>query len=65
MIDTTNWIERFNRSARRTLKVRRAFPNEDSVLALITSVAIDKSNKSYEYPIYNFKFEQKLLNNKC
>lgn len=65
MIYTTNWIERFNRSARRTLKIRGAFPNEDSVLALITSVAIDKSDKSYGYPIYNFKFEQKLLNNKC
>jgi len=60
MIYTTNWIERFNRSARRTLKIRGAFPNEDSVLALITSVAIDKSDKTYGYPIYNFKFELKL-----
>jgi len=64
MIYTTNWIERFNRSARRTLKVRGAFPNEDSVLALITSVAIDKSNKTYGYPIYNFKFEPKLFRKK-
>lgn len=64
MIYTTNWIERFNRSARRTLKIRGAFPNEDSVLALITSVAIDKSDKTYAYPIYNFKFEQKLMRNK-
>ena len=61
MIYTTNWIERFNRSARRTLKVRGAFPNEDSVLALITSVAIDKSGKTYAYPIYNFNFEPKLF----
>ena len=61
MIYTTNWIERFNRSARRTLKVRGAFPDEDSVLALITSVAIDKSEKMYKYPIYNFKFEKKLM----
>jgi transposase-like protein len=60
MLYTTNWIERFNRSARRTLKIRGAFPNEDSVLALITSVAIDKSDKTYAYPIYNFKFESKL-----
>lgn len=60
MIYTTNWIERFNRSARRTLKIRGAFPNEDSVLALITSVAIDKSDKAYKYPIYNFKFELNL-----
>ncbi len=63
MIYTTNWIERFNRSCRRTLKVRGAFPNEESVLALITSVAIDKSEKQYKYPIYNFKFEPRLLKN--
>ena len=63
MIYTTNWIERFNRSCRRTLKVRGAFPNEESVLALITSVAIDKSDKQYNYPIYNFKFEPKLTKN--
>ena len=60
MLYTTNWIERFNKSARRTLKVRGAFPNEESVLALITSTAIDKSEKTYKYPIYNFKFEPKL-----
>lgn len=60
MLYTTNWIERFNRSVRRTLKVRGAFPNDESVLALITSTAIDKSDKKYKYPIYNFKFEPKL-----
>ena len=62
MLYTTNWIERFNKSCRRTLKVRGAFPNEESVLALITSVALDKTNKKYKYPIYNFKFETKLSN---
>lgn len=60
MLYTTNWIERFNKSARRTLKIRGAFPNEESVLALITSTAIDKSEKTYKYPVYNFKFEHKL-----
>lgn len=60
MLYTTNWIERFNKRARRTLKVRGAFPNEESVLALITSTAIDKSNKKYKYPIYSFKFDTKL-----
>lgn len=60
MLYTTNWIERFNKSCRRTLKIRGAFPNEESVLALITSVAIDKGNGHYSYPIYNFKFEPKL-----
>ena len=63
MIYTTNWIERFNRSCRRTLKIRGAFPSEDAVLALITSVAIDKTDKKYKYPIYNFKFEPKLMKN--
>jgi transposase-like protein len=63
MIYTTNWIERFNKSARRTLKVRNAFPNEESVLALITSVAIDKGSKRYKYPIYNFNLEPKFNKN--
>lgn len=60
MIYTTNWIERFNKSARRTLKIRGAFPNEESVLALITSVAIEKTENHYAYPIHNFKFDEKL-----
>lgn len=60
MLYTTNWIERFNKSCRRTLKVRGAFPSEESVLALITSVAIDKGDKHYTYLIYSFKFEPKL-----
>lgn len=60
MIYTTNWIERFNRSARRTLKIRGAFPNQESVLALITSTAMEKTTKQYAYPIYNFKFEDSL-----
>jgi len=60
MIYTTNWIERFNKSARRTLKIRGAFPNEESVLALITSVAMEMGENHYKYPIYNFKYEEKL-----
>lgn len=61
MIYPTNWIERFNRSCRRTLKIRGAFPSESSVLGLLTSVAIEKSENHYAYPIYNFKFEPKLM----
>ena len=60
MIYTTNWIERFNKSCRRTLKVRGAFPSEESVLALLTSVAKDKSEKTYKYPIYLFLNVDKL-----
>jgi transposase-like protein len=64
MLYTTNWIERFNRSARRTLKIRGAFPNEESVTALITSTAMDKTEKTYRYPIYNFNLEEKLKRKK-
>jgi transposase-like protein len=60
MLYTTNWIERFNKSARRTLKIRGAFPNEESVLALITSAAMEMTDNHYKYPIYNFKNEDKL-----
>ncbi len=60
MIYTTNWIERFNKSLRRTLKIRNSFPSVEAALSLITSVAIEKGEKSYAYPIFNFKFEEKF-----
>ncbi len=60
MIYSTNWIERFNKSVRRTLKIRGDFPNEEAVLALITSTAKEKGEKAYKYPIHNFKFEPKF-----
>lgn len=60
MLYTTNWIERFNKSARRTLKIRGALPSEESALALITSVAKEKTEGHYVYPIYSFRYENKL-----
>lgn len=60
MIYTTNWIERFNKSCRRTLKIRNSFPSPEAALALITSVAIEKGERKYAYPIHNFKFEEKF-----
>ena len=57
MIYTTNRTERFNKSAGRTLKIRGAFPDGESVLALITGTAIDKREKAYKYAIHNFKLE--------
>ena len=60
MIYTTNWIERFNKSCRRTLKIRNSFPSPEAALALITSIAIEKGEKKYAYPIHNFKFEEKF-----
>lgn len=60
MLYTTNWIERFNKSAKRTLKIRGAFPDQESVLALITAVAMDLGERTYSYPIYKFIFEEGL-----
>jgi len=60
MIYTTNWIERFNKSCRRTLKIRNSFPTPEAAIALITSVAIEKGERKYAYPIHNFKFEKKF-----
>ncbi len=65
MIYTTNWIERFNKSCRRTLKIRNSFPSPEAALALITSVAIEKEEKKYAYPIHNFKFEKKFYESSC
>ena len=41
MIYTTNWIERLNRDFRRVTRMRTAMPNEESVLTLMGSVAMD------------------------
>jgi transposase-like protein len=65
MIYTTNWIERFNKSCRRTLKIRNSFPTPEAALALITSVAIEKSEKKYAHPVHNFKFEEKFNERSC
>ena len=48
MMYTTNQVEDFNKSAGKTLKIRGAFPDEESVLALNTNTAIDKREKSYK-----------------
>lgn len=59
MIYTTNWIERLNRSYKRTLRMRTSMPNPDSVLFLLGSVAC--SRKEYNKPIYQFIYEPKLF----
>ena len=41
MIYTTNWIERLNRDFRRVTRMRAAMPDEESVLTLMGSVAMD------------------------
>ena len=62
MIYTTNWIERLNKSFRKTLKVRGSLPSIESALVLMTKVAIDMGHGTYSYKISSFKFEPKLLN---
>ena len=58
MIYTTNWIERLNKSFRRTLKMRNALPNPTAVITLLGFVAIEMQEGTYSYPISNFKFDQ-------
>lgn len=57
MIYTTNWIERLNKSFKRTLKIRNSMPSPESALKLMCAVSIEMEDKVYKYPIYNFKFE--------
>jgi len=58
MIYTTNWIERLNKSFRRTLKMRNALPNPKAAITLMGFVAMEMEEKTYSYPISNFKFDQ-------
>jgi putative transposase len=57
MIYTTNWIERLNKSFRRTLKMRNALPNPKAAITLMGYVAMEMEEKTYSYPISNFKFD--------
>lgn len=43
MIYTTNWIERLNRDFRRVTRMRGAMPNDESVIVLMGSVAMEHS----------------------
>ena len=57
MIYTTNWIERLNKSFRRTLKMRKALPSPESAITLLGFVAMEMTESSYSYPISNFRFD--------
>lgn len=63
MIYTTNWIERLNKSFRRSLKIRNALPSSEAALLLLAKVAVDTEDSVYQYPIYNFKFDKTLFPN--
>jgi len=54
MIYTTNWIERLNKSFRRTLKMRNALPNPESAITLLAYTAIEMEEGTYSYPISAF-----------
>lgn len=60
MLYTTNWIERLNKSCRRTLKIRNALPTVQSAITLIASVCMEMQEKVYKYPIVSFRYENKL-----
>lgn len=61
MLYTTNWVERLNKSFRRTTKIRNALPNPEAALLLLSKVAVDQENGAFGYPIYSFKFDQTLF----
>lgn len=61
MIYTTNWVERLNKSFRRSLKIRNALPSSDAALLLLAKVAVDAEDGPYQYPVYNFKFDTTLF----
>jgi len=61
MIYTTNWIERLNKSFRRSTKIRNALPNPEAEFLLLSKVAEDQQDSASGYPIYNFKFDTHLF----
>ena len=65
MIYTTNWIERLNKSIRRTTKIRNSFPNSDSALNLICAHLIENENSNYrKYPVTAFSVVKDKLEDK-
>ena len=54
MLCTTNWIERLNRSYKRTLHMRAAMPSPESVLFLLGSVALQMTTETYSHRLYHF-----------
>jgi transposase-like protein len=54
MIYTTSRIERLNKSFKRTLKIRNSMPSVESVLTLLSKVALDINNNTYQHPVSRF-----------
>ena len=53
-LSTTNWIERLNRSYKRTLHMRAAMPSPESALLLLESVALQMTTETYSHRLYQF-----------
>lgn len=59
MIYTTNWTERLNRDFRRVTRMRTAMPNEESVLTLMGSVAME--HKAFDRQLPNITCDKTLF----
>lgn len=59
MIYTTNWIERFNKSEKRTTKIRNSFSSPESAIALVGSVVMDLGENHYNYLFKIFANDKK------
>lgn len=53
-IYTTNAIEALNRSFRKIIKTRGAFPTDESIFKLLY-LALQKASKKWTMPIHNWK----------
>ena len=59
MIYTTNWIERLNRDFRHITRMRTAMPNEESVLTLMGSVAME--HRAFDRLLPNITADKNLF----
>ena len=57
MLYTTNWIERLNKDFKRTIRMRNSMPSAESVLTLLSKVAMDKNYSRYCYPIHRLTLD--------
>lgn len=55
MIYTTNWIENLNGNFKKVISMRNSMPSPESVLTLLSKVAIDRNSTSYSYAIHRLK----------
>lgn len=62
MIYTTNWIERLNKSIRKTTKTRNSMPSPNSAMSLISATLMDIEKDNYmKYPVTAFTAVKDVL----